>query len=92
MIIVDSNELFKDRTKINARSAGILGYSVFGRDHFYCLDKDLNLLVNELKDFLEKNKDQPILIFGFTFIIWQSLLKQAIKQNLKSHTVLRRGE
>jgi hypothetical protein len=83
MIIVDSNELFKDRTKINARSAGILGYSVFGRDHFYCLDKNLNLLVNELKDFLEKYRDQPILIFGFTFIVWQSLLKQAMKQKLK---------
>jgi phenylacetate-coenzyme A ligase PaaK-like adenylate-forming protein len=83
MVIIDSNELFKDRTKLNARAAGILGYSVFGRKHFYCLDKDLTLLAEDLAVFLEKHNNGPILIFGFTFIIWQSLLQQAIKKNLK---------
>ncbi len=82
MIIVDSDELTKDRTKLNARAAGILGYSLFGRNHFYCLDKNLNLLVDELSIFLEKHNDKPILIFGFTFIIWQSLLQQAIDKSI----------
>lgn len=82
MVIVDSDELINDRKKLNARAAGILGYSLFGRNHFYCLDKNLDLLVNELSDFLKKNNEKPILIFGFTFIIWQSLLQKALKRNI----------
>ena len=83
MIVVDSDELFKDRTKLNARAAGILGYSVFGRDHFYCLDKELNLLTDKLHAFLEEHSSGPILIFGFTFIVWQSLLQYALKKGIK---------
>ena len=83
MVIVDSVGLLKDRTKLNARAAGILGYSVFGRDHFYCLDKDLNVLADELHAYLEKYNDGPILIFGFTFIVWQSLLQFAVKNDTK---------
>lgn len=83
MIIIDSDDLFKDRTKLNARAAGILGYSVFGRNHFYCLDSNLHLLAEELSQFLKKHNNGPILIFGFTFIIWQSLLQFAIKNNIK---------
>ena len=83
MVIVDSNELFKDRTKLNARAAGILGFSVFGRNHFYCLDKDLDLLVEDLIKFLDSHRDGPIFIFGFTFIVWQSLIQYAIKNQVK---------
>ncbi|MDB9701041.1 acyl-protein synthetase, partial [Gammaproteobacteria bacterium] len=83
MVIVDSDELFKDRSKLNARAAGILGYSVFGRNHFYCLDKNLHLLASELDDFLKTHNHGPILIFGFTFIVWQSLLQFAVKNNIK---------
>jgi hypothetical protein len=83
MVVADSNELFKDRTKLNARAAGILGFSVFGRNHFYCLDKDLNLLVEGLIEFLDKHREGPIFIFGFTFIVWQSLIQYAIKNQVK---------
>ena len=83
MVIADSNELFKDRTKLNARAAGILGFSVFGRNHFYCLDKDLNLLADGLIEFLDRHRDGPIFIFGFTFIVWQSLIQYAIKNQVK---------
>jgi phenylacetate-coenzyme A ligase PaaK-like adenylate-forming protein len=83
MIIVDSLDLLKDRTKLNARAAGIIGYSVFGRDHFYCLDSNLNLLYEELVLYLEKFNRGPILVFGFTFVVWQSLLNFLIKNNTK---------
>jgi len=82
MIVVDSDELFRDRTKLNARAAGILGYSVFGRDHFYCLDKDLKPLISELSSFLDKHNNGPILIFGFTYVVWQSLIQYLIENNI----------
>ena len=82
MIIIDSDELTKDRIKLNARAAGILGYSLFGRNHFYCLDKNLDLLTDQLSEFLQKFNDRPILIFGFTFIVWQSLLQRVLERNI----------
>ena len=56
MVIIDSIDLLKDRTKLNARVAGILGYSIFGRDHFYCLDSDLMVLAHDLRAYLNKYK------------------------------------
>lgn len=76
MCIVDSKELLHDRTKFNARAAGILGYSVFGRDHFYCLDEKLDLKVEELIAYIKKYQDQPIFFFGFTFLIWSKLIER----------------
>jgi phenylacetate-coenzyme A ligase PaaK-like adenylate-forming protein len=73
MIIVDSEEVLKNKHMFSARGAGILGFSMFGRDKIFALDK--NMLPNEnlIAEFLERYSGQRILIFGFTFIIWQHL-------------------
>lgn len=80
MLIIDSADLLKDRSHFNARAAGILGFSVFGRGHFYCLDADLRLRLGELQAFLQAHRGTPILAFGFTFLVWQSLLN-AVKRH-----------
>lgn len=73
MIIVDSQSVLKERTSFSARGAGILGLSVFGRDHFYLLDENYEPRITEFGLFLEKHKDEKLLIFGFTSLIWQYL-------------------
>jgi hypothetical protein len=83
MVIVDSADLLKDRTRFNARAAGILGFSVFGRQHHYCLDANLDLQVDALQDFLAQHRGTPILAFGFTFVVWQRLLQAVIQQGRK---------
>lgn len=83
MVIVDSADLLKDRRRFNARAAGILGFSVFGRQHHYCLDAELNLQMDALQDFLAQHQGTPILAFGFTFVVWQRLLQAAITQGRK---------
>ena len=80
MIIIDSQSIFNDRTKFSARGAGLLGFANFGRDHFYALDEKMTLDQEGLQAYLEKYPDQPIFIFGFTFMIWQyfyQILKSA---------------
>jgi Acyl-protein synthetase, LuxE len=79
MVIVDSADLLKDRTRFNARAAGILGFSVFGRNHHYCLDDQLELQLDALESFLQQHKGTPVLVFGFTFVVWQRLL-QAVEK------------
>lgn len=83
MVIVDSADLLKDRTRFNARAAGILGFSVFGRKHHYCLDDKLQLKLEDLQDYLKEHQDHPILLFGFTFVVWQGLYEGALNAGRK---------
>lgn len=95
MLIIDSDNVLKDRAMFSARGAGILGLSNFGRDHLYILDKDMNLKTEELLAFVEKYGEQPVLLFGFTFMVWlhfiQELKKQNIKINLPHATLIHSG-
>ncbi len=83
MLIVDSSELLKDRRQFSARAAAILGFSLYGRDHSYCLDGSLALDAAALQDFLDRHADTPVLLFGFTFIVWQGLYQSALRQGLQ---------
>jgi phenylacetate-coenzyme A ligase PaaK-like adenylate-forming protein len=73
MLIVDSKSVLRDRASFSARGAGILGMSVFGRKHQYILDDNMALDTAALTAFLEENNGKPMLIFGFTFLVWQFL-------------------
>ena len=79
MIIIDCPSVVKNRAMFSARGAGILGFSIFGAKKIYALDDDMNLDVEGVKDFLEKYKNQKILLFGFTFMIWQHFYKELIR-------------
>lgn len=73
MLIVDSKIVLKDRKSFSARGAGILGLSVFGRDHNYMLDDSFKIDQKKINQFISKYNGQRILIFGFTFMIWKYL-------------------
>ena len=76
MVIIDSQNVLKNRYEFSARGAGILGFSNFGRDHFYLLDKNMKIRAKELLTYLEKYKGEKILLFGFTFMIWKYLIEE----------------
>lgn len=82
MIILDTKSVLKDRKSFSARGAGILGFSNFGRKHFYALNDDMTLDVEGLQAYLKEYKGQRILLFGFTFMIWQYVYKVARDQQL----------
>ena len=79
MLIIDCPSVIKDRTKFSARGAGILGFSIFGSKKVYALDDNMRLDVPAVTEFLEKYKDQSILLFGFTFMIWQHFYKELVR-------------
>jgi phenylacetate-coenzyme A ligase PaaK-like adenylate-forming protein len=83
MIIIDTDSIIKKKTSMNARGAGLVGLSNFGRSHFYALDENMNLKVDELKEFVAKFGNEPILIFGFTYMVWQYFLGECQKNNLR---------
>lgn len=79
MIIIDCPSVVKNRAMFSARGAGILGFSIFGSKKIYALDDDMKLDIEGLREFLEKYKGQKILLFGFTFMIWQHFYKELIR-------------
>ncbi|MBR3602233.1 MAG: acyl-protein synthetase [Lachnospiraceae bacterium] len=79
MIIIDCPNVVKNRAMFSARGAGILGFSIFGAKKIYALDDEMRLDVGALKSFLEENKGQKILLFGFTFMIWQHFYKELLR-------------
>ena len=85
MIIVDKNPKFFDRKKFSAKAAAILGFSYFGRNHFYLLDKSGNIDYEGLNLFLKKFSKGNFFIFGFTSFIYEILLKSVSIEKLNSN-------
>ena len=79
MIIIDCPSVIKDRAMFSARGAGILGFSMFGSKKIYALNDAMKLDADGLQAFLEANKGQRILLFGFTFMVWQHFYKELVK-------------
>ena len=83
MIIIDNEEVVKNRKLFSARGAGILGFSMFGSKRMYALDENMELKTQVVIEFLEKHKNEKVFLFGFTFIIWQHFYKQMLEKEIK---------
>lgn len=83
MLIIDSPSVIKNRAMFSARGAGILGFSIFGADRTYALNDDMEIDFSAIEAFLERHKGQKILLFGFTFMIWQHFYKELLKSGKK---------
>lgn len=79
MLVIDSPSVVKDRAMFSARGAGILGFSIFASEKKYALDENMQLDLDGMKEFLEKHKGKRMLLFGFTFMIWQYFYKELQK-------------
>ena len=83
MLIIDSKSIIKDRTLFSARGAGVIGFSIFGKDVTYALNDNLELDFKRVKDFAKRHKNEKIFIFGFTSIIWKYFIEYIHNNNLK---------
>lgn len=83
MLIVDTPAVLKDRKMFTARGAAILGLQVAAREMVYVLNDDMTLNTDILDNFFEKYPDQPFIIFGFTFMVWQHLYNNLLKLDKK---------
>ena len=79
MIILDCPSVIKNRQMFSARGAGILGFSIFGSKKIYAFDDEMKLDTEAFKEFLDSYKGQRILLFGFTFMVWQHFYKELVR-------------
>lgn len=86
MMIVDHPGVIRDRLNFSARGAGILGMSNFGRGQTYILrDETMEPNFDAIAAFLEKWGEAPILLFGFTFMVWKFLVRALEDSGRKLH-------
>lgn len=80
MLVIDHPSVVKDRRSFSARGAGILGMMTFGRAHRFALaDETMAIDWEALEAFADANQGQPILAFGFTFMVWKHFLEPLAK-------------
>ena len=82
-IIIDTKKFIADKNKFSARIAGILGFSNFSKDTLFALNENMKLDFNNILKFLKKYKNQKLLIFGFTFLVYENFLQYLIKNKKK---------
>ncbi len=75
LLLLDTEMVKKDRSMYSARGAGIIGFTTFGRDATYALDESMNIDLPSVKAFLEKHAGEPVLLFGYTYMIWQHVVR-----------------
>lgn len=71
MLIIDSPNVLRDRREFSARGAGILGFSIFGSRRKYALNEHMELDFDGIEEFLREAPRGPVLVFGFTYMIWK---------------------
>lgn len=80
LLLLDTEMVKKDRSMFSARGAGIIGFSLFGRNTTYALDEEMKIDIDKIEEFVEKHKDETILMFGYTYMIWQFVIQELQKK------------
>ena len=95
MIVIDTDSVIRNRNQFSARGAGILGFSIFGKEIIYVLDDKMNLDINALITFCKRYENQQIFLFGFTSIIWdyfyEPLISSGVKIKIKNAIIVHGG-
>jgi hypothetical protein len=79
MLIIDRQPSRGEAVMSSARGAGIVGFSVFGADRTYALDENMKPDVEHIRAFLERHRDEKVLLFGFTFIVWRHFYQACVE-------------
>ncbi len=82
MIVLDTKLVKKDRKMYSARGAGITGFSMYGRNIFYALDENMELDEGGLREYLAEHGNGRILLFGYTYMIWQYVIREMEKRGI----------
>jgi len=85
-LVVDTPNFTGSANELGARGAAIQGLQPFANEITYCLslsDKgDLKLDRDRLKEFAKDQQNSEVLVYGFTFILWNHLVKLLMAEDI----------
>lgn len=73
LLLIDTRAVISDPAEMTARGAGVLGMMKFGARPAFALDERLEPDLTVIRDFVGANAGRPIMLFGFTFLVWTKL-------------------
>lgn len=78
LLVIDSPAVVSDRKKLAARGAAIIGFSMFATNATYALFESMEPNWAAIEKFCSINRGGNVLVFGFTFIIWNHLVRKLL--------------
>jgi len=93
MLIIDKKSTISNRSTFNARAAAIFGFSLFGKNYCYLINEKNEIDYKSLNIFLEKFRKEKFIIFGFTSLVYEYLIKKMKykKKDLRNAILLHGG-
>ncbi|MCI8466548.1 MAG: acyl-protein synthetase [Lachnospiraceae bacterium] len=82
MLVIDTPQVIRDRKMFSARGATIMGLDFAAKKMVFALNDDMSLNVESVQEFLRNYGKDTFLIFGFTFMVWQSFYNEIEKRGL----------
>lgn len=87
LLVLDAEDAVADGESLSARGAAVRGIGSFGRPTVFALRRhesgDLRPDWPTIEAFFDKYRDGPVLLFGFTFIVWTRLVAEARRQGMQ---------
>lgn len=78
-LVVDELMSNSDGSSLGARGAAIRGIMPFATDTFFCITREgsnnIKLDIDGIKEFIQRHKEESLLVYGFTTVLWSQLLK-----------------
>jgi hypothetical protein len=86
-LVVDTPNLLGNVNALGARGAAIQGLQPFASEVTYCLNLDdsgqLQLDLDRLREFAKDRRDSELLVYGFTYILWNHLVKPLMAEKIR---------
>src|SRR5215471_7971809 len=85
-LVVDTPDLKGSTNSLGARGAAIQGLRPFASQATYCLNLNeqgnLELDQERLSNFASGQRDSELLVYGFTFILWNHLVRPLMEEGI----------
>lgn len=72
MLVIDCESILGKRDFFSARTAAVLGFSIFGKNRCFALNQNMELEIEKVNYFLDHYGSDKFLVFGFTYLIWKN--------------------
>lgn len=82
LLALDAAGTVKNRNMFSARTAGIRGFSMLGRDVTFALTDDMELDFEAVEAFTQRHAGERVMLYGFTFMVWSCFVQPMLKQGL----------
>jgi phenylacetate-coenzyme A ligase PaaK-like adenylate-forming protein len=87
-LVLDCQEVNAPGTTLTARGAALRGFMPFASSVTYALHQDdegLRPQIRILEEFFEQNEGKPILVSGFTYIVWINVIQRLREKGIRFH-------